>query len=73
MGWWNELGPVLAGEGRVGEHVGFAVDDEVGEFRRAGPHHLGDMQQCCACGRVVRLLERLAQRGGDHVCWPFGT
>jgi hypothetical protein len=28
-----QLGPVLAGEGHVGERVGFAVDDEGGELR----------------------------------------
>ena len=61
-----ELGLVLAGEGRVGEHVGFAVDDESGELRPAGAHHLGDMQQRPTGGCGVRLLERLAQRGGDH-------
>ena len=67
-----QLGSVLAGEGHVGEHVGFAVDDEVGELRPAGAHHLGDVQQRRPGCRVVRLLERLAQRGGEHGVLAFG-
>ena len=57
---------MLAREDHVGEHVGFAVDDEVGKLWPAATHHLGDMQQRRAGGRVIGLLERLAQGGGDH-------
>lgn len=61
-----QLGPVLAREGHLGEHVGFAVDDEVGKLRPAGAHHVGDVQNRRPCRRMVRLLERLAQRRGEH-------
>src|SRR5512144_699519 len=61
-----QLNPVLAGESYVGEHGGFAVDDEGGELGPASTHHLGDVQQRRPRRRVVGLLERLAQRGGNH-------
>src|SRR5512143_3733853 len=54
-----QLGSVLAGEGHVGEHVGFAVDDESGELWPAGASWASDITSLMPVRpRALRLFRK---------------
>src|SRR4051812_32656248 len=61
-----QLGAVLGGEARAGQHVVLALVHQRGELRPAGPELVGHLPPDLVRARLVGLQERLAQRGGDH-------
>jgi hypothetical protein len=61
-----QLGAMLDGEGQVGEHILDTLVDEALELRPPAMELVAEVVEAGPRGRLVRLLEGLAQPGGDH-------
>ena len=60
-----KLGPVLLGEGHVGEHVVLGIVHAGTELGPAGPQLIGDLTPDLCRGRMIGLKEDLTD-GGSH-------
>ena len=61
-----QFGPMLRGEGHVGEHVMLRVVHEPAEFLEPGPQLIGDVPPDLTRRLPVGLDEGLADGGGDN-------
>jgi hypothetical protein len=59
-----QLGPVLSGEGHVGQHVVLAGVHQIGEPGPARAELLGDLAPRFSCMCAVGLVEGLPDRAG---------
>jgi hypothetical protein len=70
-----QLGAVLLGEVEIRQDIGLAVVDERAELRPFLPQLIGHVTQRLAGLSMIRLDERLAQRGCHHALlglWHVG-
>ena len=67
-----QLGPVLARESHVGEHVVLALVYEPPSFGQRARSWSATWRQVCRA-RLWSGCRKAWRGGGDHGCWPLGT